>query len=109
MFVHDHTTVRQSGRDLAKKLGVVPTPPANDQAAKDHEAAMAALSAKTGADFDRAFLAHEVAYHAAVIDALKKTFVPAISNGELKAFVLKIAPAFEAHMIAAQNLQKKIG
>src|SRR5579862_858144 len=29
MFVHDHSAVRQQGRDLAKKLGVTPTPPAD--------------------------------------------------------------------------------
>lgn len=109
MFVRDHGTVRQQGRDLAKKLGVTPTPPASDQSAKDHAAAMAALSAKKGVDFDRAFLAHEVAYHAAVIDAVTKTLLPAIGNAELKAFVVKIAPAFQAHLLAAQNLQKKVG
>src|SRR5690242_21565637 len=27
MLVHDHTMVRQQGRDLAKQLGVTPTPP----------------------------------------------------------------------------------
>src|SRR3989442_5313253 len=27
-FIHDHTAVRQQGRDLAKKLSVHPTPPA---------------------------------------------------------------------------------
>jgi putative membrane protein len=109
MFVRDHGAVRQQGRDLAKKLGVTPTAPANDQSAKDHATAMAALSAKNGAEFDRAFLAHEVAYHTAVIEAVTKTLLPAISNAELKAFVVKIAPAFQAHLLAAQNLQKKVG
>ena len=109
MFVRDHGTVRQQGRDLAKKLGVTPTPPANDQSGKDHATAMSLLSAKQGAEFDRAFMAHEVAYHAAVIEAVTKTLLPAISNAELKAFVIKIAPAFQAHLLAAQHLQKKIG
>jgi len=27
MFVRDHQSVRQQGRDLVKKLGVTPTPP----------------------------------------------------------------------------------
>ena len=107
-FARDHRAVRQQGRDLAKKLGVTPTPPKDDTAAKDHARAMATLRSKHGADFDRAYLAHEVAYHQAVIDAVNKTLLPAIQNAELKAFVVKIAPAFQAHLLAAQNLQKKL-
>ena len=41
MLVRDHRAVRQQGRDLAAKLGVTPTPPKDDQSAKDHAAAMA--------------------------------------------------------------------
>ena len=107
-FTRDHGAVRQQGRDLAKKLGVTPTPPKDDASAKDHAKAMATLRSKHGADFDRAYLAHEVAYHQAVIDAVNKTLLPAIQNAELKAFVVKIAPAFQAHLLAAQNLQKKL-
>lgn len=36
MLERDHTKVRQMGRDLAKKLGVTPTPPADDAGARDH-------------------------------------------------------------------------
>src|SRR5687767_15981996 len=43
MLVRDHKQVRQQGRDLAKKLAVTPTPPKNDQSAKDHAAAMTRL------------------------------------------------------------------
>src|SRR2546423_6806613 len=36
MLARDHKNVRQQGRDLAKKLGVTPTAPKDDQSAKDH-------------------------------------------------------------------------
>jgi putative membrane protein len=108
-FVHDHTAVRQQGRDLARKLGVTPTPPKPDTGARDHAAAMRKLRALKGEEFDRAYLAHEVAYHQAVIDAVTKTLVPAISNAELKAFVLQVAPAFQGHLAAAQKLAQKYG
>jgi putative membrane protein len=109
MMAHDHEAVRQLGRDLAKKLGVTPTPPADDASAKAHAQAMATLRAKRGADFDRAFLRHEVAFHQAVIDAIQTTLLPAIQNEALKALVLKVAPAFQAHMLAAQQLEKELG
>ena len=35
--------------------------------------------------------------------------MPAIQNAELKALVVKVAPAFQAHMLAAENLDKKLG
>ena len=109
MLVRDHRMVRQQGRDLAAKLGVTPTPPKGDQSGRDHAAAMKRLRALHGAAFDHAFLQHEVAFHKAVIDAVTNTLLPAIQNADLKALVVKVAPAFQAHMLAAQNLDKQLG
>jgi putative membrane protein len=103
MLVHDHTMVRQQGRDLAKKLGVLPTPPKDFAMAKDHEQAMKTLRAAKGKEFDRAFLQNEVAFHKAVIDAVTQTLLPATRNQELKNLVTRVAPAFQAHMAAAQQ------
>jgi putative membrane protein len=107
MFVRDHENVRQQGRDLAKKLNVTPTPPKDFQMYKDHVAAMAKLNTLSGPAFDRAYLENEVAYHKAVIDAIQATLLPAIQNAELKDLVVKVAPAFQAHMMAAQQLLDK--
>ncbi len=108
MLVRDHTAVRQMGRDLAKKLGVTPTPPADDAGAKSHADAMARLRKVPAAQFDQAFLAHEVTFHQGVIDALNTTLVPAITNAELKALVVKVAPAFEGHRDGAATIAKKL-
>ena len=108
-FAHDHTEVRKQGRDLAKKLGVKPTPPKPDQGAEAAATALKELKTKHGTDFDKAYLEHEVAYHQQVIDAINNTLLPAIQNAELKAFVQKVVPAFEGHLAAAKNLQQKVG
>ena len=104
MLERDHTAVRQQGRDLAKKLGVHPTPPKDFALAKDHADAMKSLHSKSGKAFDRAFLEHEVAFHKAVIDALTTTLLPALKNEEARALVTKVAPAFQAHMAAAMGV-----
>jgi putative membrane protein len=108
MLERDHKAVRQQGRDLAKKLGVVPTPPKDDPSAAAHAAAMKLLASKSGKDFDTTFLRHEATYHKAVIDAVTSTLLPAIKNAELKALVVKVAPAFEAHMKGAESLLAKV-
>jgi putative membrane protein len=107
MLARDHQAVRQQGRDLVKKLGVHPTPPKDFAMAKDHAAALKSLRSQHGAAFDRAFLAREVAFHKAVIDAVTTTLLPALKNEEARALVTKVAPAFQAHMLAAQNLLDK--
>jgi putative membrane protein len=104
MLVRDHTNVRRQGRDLAKSLGVTPTPPKNFALAKAHLAAMKSLRGLRGKAFNRAFLKHEVDYHNAVIDAINQTLMPAIQNAQVKGLVTKVAPAFVAHRDAAQSL-----
>ena len=108
MLAQVHTQVRQNGRDLAKKLGVTPVLPKDDKSAEAHAAVMSRLGKLEGAAFDRAFVEHEQAFHAAVIEALTNTLIPAIKNKELKDFVVSLAPAFEAHRLAAANLQKQL-
>ncbi len=108
MLLRDHTMVRQQGRDLAAKLGVTPTAPADDAGARDHAAAMKSLRAVPKGEFDQAFLHHEVAFHAAVIGAVTTTLLPAIKNAELKKLVTTVAPAFEAHRAAAAQLSEQL-
>jgi putative membrane protein len=107
-FLNDHKAVRQQGRDLAKKLGVTPTPPKEFALADAHAKAKKELEGKSGADFDEAYIDHEVAFHQAVLDAVKGTLLPAIKKAELKAFVEKVGPAFAGHLEAAKQLQRQL-
>lgn len=108
MIARDHRAVRQMGRDLAKRLAITPTPPSEDAGAKAHASAMVTLRSLNGAEFDRAFLRHEVAFHKAVLDAVQTTLLPAIENDELEKLVTEVAPAFQGHMVAAQSLEKQL-
>jgi putative membrane protein len=104
MLVRDHRNVRSQGRDLAKSLGVTPTPPKDFALAKAHADALRLLKKQHGKAFDRAFLQHEVDFHNAVIDAVTKSLLPAIQNAQVKDLVTKVAPAFVAHRDRAQAL-----
>jgi putative membrane protein len=109
MMVHDHKAVRQLGRDLARKLGVTPTPPGKDFAlAQDHEAIMKTLRSAKGKAFDGAYIGHEVSYHQAVIDAVTGQLLPATKNAELRELETKVAPNFQAHLAAGKAVQAKL-
>lgn len=105
-MVTDHTGVNRQAVDLAQRLGV--TPQENDvsrqlQAAAD--SARTAMNALSGAAFDSAYMAREVAYHQAVIDALDQTLIPGAQNADLKALLEGARPAFNAHLERARQVQ----
>jgi putative membrane protein len=109
MMVRDHKAVRQLGRDLAAKLAVPPPPPGPPCArGQEARAAMRKLRAARGQAFETAYVAHEVAYHQAVIDAVTTQLLPATRNAELRALEVKVAPNFQAHLAAAKSLQQKL-
>ena len=97
------------GRDLAKKLNIVPTPPDNDTSVVDHANAVSLLQSKSGAEFDKAYLKHEIAFHQSVIDAIRGTLLPAIKNNELKKLVKDVLPGFEHHLAATKAAATKLG
>lgn len=109
MVVSDHEAVQQMGRDVAKKLGVVATPPANDSSAQELAQTVAALQAKAGPEFDRAYLRHEMSFHQSVIDALKGNLLPAVKSEEFKALFRKVLPGFERHLAATMAAAQKLG
>jgi putative membrane protein len=61
-----------------------------------------------GTAFDKAYVDHEVAYHAQVLEALDKTLIPGARNAELKALLVKVRPAFAAHLEHAKQIQKSL-
>lgn len=109
MVASDHEAVQQMGRDLAKKLGIVPTPPKGDLTAKTHAETVTMLAGKTGPEFDRAYLIHEINFHQGVIDAIKGTLLPSIKNAEFKKMVNTVLPGFEHHLETTKVVAKKLG
>ena len=106
LMVTDHTGVNKSVADLAAKLEVTPQDNPTSQALKvGGEKNLAKLAALQGAAFDKAYIDHEVAYHQQVLDAIDKTLIPGASNAELKALLVKVRPAFVAHLEHAKRLQ----
>jgi len=105
-MVTDHTGVNKSAVDLATKLKVTPEDNPTSQSLKSGgDANLAKLKTLKGAEFDRAYIDHEVDYHQAVLDAVDKTLIPGATNQELKALLVKVRPAFVAHLEHAKHIQ----
>lgn len=105
-MVEDHTGVNEQAAALAKKLGV--TPASNDVSASLQQGADAArekLSGLSGKAFDRAYIAREVEYHQAVLDAIDNLLIPTTENAELKALLRTVRPAIAAHLDRARGIQ----
>jgi putative membrane protein len=109
-MITDHTGVNKQATRLVTRLKVKPEPNDTSRSLKQGgDDNLAKLKTLKGADFDRAYVDHEVAYHQAVIDALDKTLVPNAKNEELKALLVKVRPAFVAHLEHAKTIQARIG
>lgn len=109
-MVTDHSGVNKQATDLVTRLGVTPQDNPTAQSLKSGGADnVKSLSALKGAAFDRAYVDHEVAYHQQVLDALDKTLIPSATNSDLKALLVKVRPAFVAHLEHAKMLQTSLG
>lgn len=109
LMVTDHTGVNKAAIDLATRLEVTPEPSDTSRAIKaGGDRNLAKLKTLKGAEFDRAYVDHEVAYHQQVLDALDKVLIPGASNAELKTLLVKVRPAFVAHLEHAKQVQASL-
>jgi putative membrane protein len=104
-MVRDHTAVNKQALDLVKKLKVTPkdndTSHALTKAAADKRAE---LSKFDGAEFDKAYIANEVAYHQTVNGALETTLIPSASNPELRSLLQTGLKIFQGHQQHAEEV-----
>ncbi len=104
----DHLGVRQAAYALAQKCGVAPAlPGARDADAVEHGKVMARLASLKGAEFDRAYLQHEAAFHTAAIGAVRSALLPSASCPDLQGHFRGILPAFEHHLSMTEALAAK--
>jgi putative membrane protein len=108
-MVRDHEAVNKQALDLVKKLNVTPedndTSKALTKAAADKRAELDKLS---GAAFDKAYVANEVAYHKTVDTALETQLIPSTSNAELKSLLQTGLKIFQGHEQHAEHVAAEL-
>lgn len=108
-MVTDHSGVNERAVDLVTRLKLKPQDNATAQRLqKGGDDNLARLRALHGKAFDKAYVDQEVAYHEAVLGALDQLLIPSASNAELKALLVKVRPAFDAHLQHARHLQGEL-
>jgi putative membrane protein len=108
-MITDHTGVNKSAVDLVTKLKVTPQDNPTSQSLKaGGDQNLTNLKGLSGAAFDKAYIDHEVVYHEQVLDAVDKTLIPNAKNEELKALLVKVRPAFVAHLDHAKMIQAQL-
>ena len=109
LMVTDHSAVNKQAVALVTKLGVKPEDNATSKSllsgAKEN---INNLKKLKGDKFDKEYVDHEVAYHQAVIDEIDSTLIPNSKNSELNALLVKVRPAFVAHLEHAKSLQSSL-
>ncbi len=109
-MVNDHQAGIKEALALAGKLGVKPEESAVTKSLKQGAKEVAArLKKEKGKAFDKDYIDTEVAYHQAVIDAVKNTLVPGAQNAELKTLLQQAIPTLEGHLQHAKMVQSQLG
>ncbi len=108
-MVVDHTGVNQQAGALVKKLNIAPEESdVSKGLRKGGDDNIARLKTLSGKAFDKAYVDQEVTYHQAVLDALDKTLIANAKNAELKDLLVKVRPAFVAHLEHAKHIQASL-
>lgn len=108
-MITDHTGVNKAATELVTKLKVKPEEnPTSIALKKGGDDTLQRLKGLKGGQFDRAYVDNEVTYHQSVLDAIDKTLIPSAKNEELKALLVKVRPAFLAHLEHAKQIQASL-
>ncbi|HUJ27719.1 MAG TPA: DUF4142 domain-containing protein [Myxococcales bacterium] len=108
-MVDDHAAAKKEALALAAKLGVKPEASDTTKSLEaDAKKKLKELHHEKGAAFDKDYIDTEVAYHQAVIDAVKNVLIPGAQNAELKTLLQQAVPTLEGHLQHAKMVQGQL-
>jgi len=106
----DHSKNREQLRGLAQKLNVTLTPAQGGSVSAADSAAMPPdLQGKSGRNFDRAFVQHEIADHQSNIQKLQTQAIPSAQDAAVKAYLRKTITEMQAHLSSLKQVQQQLG
>jgi putative membrane protein len=109
-IVREHKALKTDVNRTVQQLNLTPTVPDDDEnLAEDHQAAMRDLPARAkGAEFDEAFLEHEIRMHRKILDEVKDALGRSQSV-DMRTLLEKARDGIQGHLTTAEELEKKFG
>jgi putative membrane protein len=109
-MVRDQTALNTLAVSLFQRLNITPAPNSTsnylDRTAASKRQKYASL---TGADFDRAYMKNEIAFHKTVNSALRSHLIPDARNPQLKDLLQIGLVKYQQHEAQAEQLAAQLG
>jgi putative membrane protein len=108
-MVKDHGALNKQGSDWAASAGVTPEESdASRDLTTNASNAATELQGKSGAEFDKAYIDHEVEMHQTVLDALDQQLIPSAQNPDLKNLLTQARGGIQSHLDMAKSIQTRL-
>ena len=108
-MIRDHEAVNVKALELVKALNVTPHDnPTSQSLSKAAADTLKRFEALDGADFDKAYVENEVAFHRTVNGALESVLIPSAKNAQLKSLLQTGLALFQEHQTHAEHLSASV-
>lgn len=108
-MIRDHTAVNEAALELLDKLGATAQDNFFSQTLNEGaEKIIDDFSKLSGAEFDAAYAANELAYHQTVNNLVENTMIPNIDNEEVRALFKQGLEIFKVHEGHAEMMVKAL-
>ena len=107
-MVSEHEMMMENIGRLAHRLSVQPQKPALASTMEDtHRNSMETLGAKSGSDFDKAYIAYQVTMHEQAVD-LVGDVIGSVENQDLKLYLRQTKPDLQNHLVSSQSIERQV-
>lgn len=108
-ILNEHRALAEANGRLATELSLQPEPPAlASDLRQAHDKAMRELRARSGSNFDRAYVRYEIQQHVEAFSFLKAA-AESEDNATLKQEIVRTGPDLLSHISAARALERHLG
>ena len=106
----DHARNREQVQKLAQELDVKLVPARGGSvSAADSVAMPSDLEGKSGSEFDRAFIEHEINDHQTSIQRIQTQLQPAAESPRIKEYLEQTLTEMKGHLTSLQQVQQQLG
>ena len=105
-----HTKNREQVRALAQKVNVSLTPAQGGSVSSADSVALPQdLQNLSGAEFDKAWLQHQIEAHNANIQRLQNQTLPSVQDPQIKAYLQKTLTDMQGHLASLEQVEQQLG